>query len=95
MYDPPHLLKSIRNGLYNNGFYYENGLISFDYIKELYNIKREDKIEIAGRLTEKHINLTNFSKIKVNYAVQSLSQSVASGIRTVILLSKRLPKEAI
>ena len=95
MYDPPHLLKSIRNGLFNNGFYYNSNLISFTYIKELYNIKREKKIEIAGRLTEKHINLSTFSKMRVDYATQTLSHSVASGLRTVVLLSDRLPKEAI
>ena len=33
--------------------------------------------------------------MKVNYTTQPLSQSVASGLRTVALLSDRLPKEAI
>ena len=95
LYDPPHLLKSIRNNLYNNGFIFKGNNISFEHIRKLYYIKQDDKIEIAGRLTDKHVNLNTFSKMKVNYAVQALSQSVASGIRAVVLLSNKLPKEAV
>ena len=95
MYDPPHLLKSIRNGLYNTGFTMEGKVISWEHIKVLYNIKKFDKIQVAGKLSENHMNLTSFSKMRVDYAAETLSQSVASGLRSVIMLSSKLPKEAI
>ena len=95
LYDPPHLLKSIRNGLYNKGFIFKGHTITFDYIRDLYEIKRSENIEIAGKLTEKHVTLNTFSKMKVNYATQVLSQSVASGIRSVVMLSDKLPREAL
>ena len=88
-------MKSIRNNLYNNGFIFKGNNISFEHIRKLYYIKQDDTLEIAGRLTDKHVNLNTFSKMKVNYAVQALSQSVASGIRAVVLLSNKLPKEAV
>ena len=95
MYDPPHLLKSIRNGLYNTGFTMDGKIISWDHIKALYNIKKFDKIQVAGKLSENHMNLTSFSKMRVDYATETLSQSVASGIRSVVMLSSKLPQEAI
>ena len=61
------------------------------HIVNLYNIKRNSKIEIAGRLTEQHINLTTFTKMRVDYAAQTLSQRVASRIRSVAMLSDKLP----
>ena len=66
LYDLPHLLKSIRNGLYNKGFIFKGHNITFDYIRDLYEIKRWENIEIAGKLTKKHVTLNTFRKMKVN-----------------------------
>ena len=69
--------------------------ISWEHIKTLHDIKKFNKIQIAGKLTENHVSLTSFSKMRVDYATQALSQSVASGLRSVIMLSNKLPKESI
>ena len=90
-YDPPHLIKSIRNALYNKGF----GDISFKYIKDIYNIKRRLSLQLKDKLTTKHIELSSFSKMRVNLATQVLSMSVASNIRTVVILSKLLPEDSL
>ena len=95
MFDPPHLLKSIRNGLYSHGFFYEGELVYFQIIRMLYQIKKHDKLEIAPKLTENHVELNSFAKMKVNLATQVLSQSVASAIRSIVILSKKLPADAI
>ena len=95
LYDPPHLIKSIRNALYNNGFLYKDNEVNFKYIEELYYIKKQGNIDIAGKLTKYHVMLNTFSKMKVNLAVQVLSQSVASGIRCVAHLTNKFPREAM
>ena len=41
MYDPPHLLKSIKNALYEDGFNLRRN-VSFKYTKELFCIKRDE-----------------------------------------------------
>ena len=69
LYDPPHLIKSIRNALYNKGF----GNINFKYIKYIYNMKKTLTIKMKDKLTKKHIELTGFSKMRVNLATQVLS----------------------
>ena len=95
LYDPPHLLKSIRNGLLNNGFIFNGNDVSFKHIRELYELKKELNIDIAGKLSEKHINLNSFARMKVNLAVQALSQSVASGITCVVHLKGNLHPDAL
>lgn len=57
MHDPPHLIKSIRNTLLNHDIYCDEGIASWDVIKEL---RDTDRKSIATRacvkLTEKHVN---------------------------------------
>ena len=53
------------------------------------------KIPIANKITLKHIELTSFSKMRVNLATQVLSLSVSSGIRSIVLLSNKLDKESL
>ena len=83
LYDPPHLIKSIRNALYNKGF----GNINFKYIKYIYNMKKTLTIKMKDKLTKKHIELTGFSKMRVNLATQVLSLWVAANIKTIYSLS--------
>lgn len=52
-------------------------------------------INIAGHLTSSHMNLNNFSKMKVYLAAHTLSLSVASGIRCVVHLTDKMPKDAL
>ena len=58
-------------------------------------MKKELNIDIAGKLSEKHINLNSFARMKVNLAVQALSQSVASGIRCVVHLTGKLHQDSL
>ena len=69
--DLPHIIKSIRNALYNKGF----GNIHFKFIKHVYNMKKTLTIKMKDKLPKKHIELTGFSKMRVNLATQVLSVS--------------------
>ena len=51
LYVPIHLLKRIRNVLYSKGYNVNNNEIIWKHIVDLYNNKRNSKIESAARLT--------------------------------------------
>ncbi|GFO05396.1 transposable element p transposase [Plakobranchus ocellatus] len=94
MFDPPHLIKSIRNNLYSNGFRVGDAKMCWSYISRLYEIESKPPIRLCPKLTQRHIVLKNFSKLSVNLAVHILSHSVAAGIATMVNLSA-LPPEAM
>ena len=94
VYDPPHLLKNIRNNLKKSGFTCGDVSISWDYIVSFYQHDSQQLIRMAPRVTEKHINLPMFSKLRVKLAAQIISHSVAAGINSMVSLGG-LPQEAL
>ena len=54
MYDPPHLIKSISNGL-SKGFIFESNKVSMEVIQKLYDIQSNSKLPLAHKLNKKHI----------------------------------------
>lgn len=86
LYDPPHLLKNIRNNLKKSGFSTDRGDISWQHIVDFYNFDKQSPIRLAPRLTEKHITLPPFSTLRVKYATQVMSHSVAVGISYIARL---------
>ena len=95
MYDPPHLLKNIRNNLKRSGFQVMNEQVSWKYVEQFYDIDSSLPIRMAPKLTAKHINLPPFTAMRVSLATQVLSHSVAAGITTLCLTGDKLPQEAI
>ena len=93
MFDPPHLLKSIRNNLMKYDFLIGDKLVSWKYIKEFYESDSSLKIRMAPKLSKKHIELPPFAAMRVFLAAQVLSHTVAAGISTYVALG-RLPDEA-
>lgn len=94
MFDPPHLVKAVRNNMYLNVLQYENKTTNWSYIRQFYDKDKIEPFRLAPKLSEKHMNPTAFKKMKVKFATQVLSHSVASGISTYVSL-KALPKEAM
>ena len=86
IYDPPHLLKNIRNNLKKNGFVVNGKEVKWIYIEQFYNFDRQNAVRIAPKLTAKHIDLPPFAPLRVKYAVQVLSHTVAAGLSTLIQL---------
>ena len=93
MYDPPHLIKSIRNNFIQNGYIVDGKEVLWNYVLKFYEVDKSLKIRMAPKLSEKHVSLAPFSKMRVNLAVQVMSHSVAAGISTLVSLG-HLPKEA-
>ena len=93
MYDPPHLVKSVRNNLASSGFTVDGSEIKWDYITQFFAEDSTRQIRVAPKVSQKHVDLTGFSKMRVYLATQILSHSVAVGI-TMMVEAGKLPDEA-
>ncbi|KAK6165467.1 hypothetical protein SNE40_022391 [Patella caerulea] len=86
--DVPHLLKTARNCFSNSYSHnqkrklWKDGRdISWAHILRLYEENIENNLYCqANKITRSHIDLTPFSKMKVNYAAQIFSETVASSL---------------
>ena len=94
LYDPPHLLKNIRNNLKKGDFYVDRRLVSWHHIVDFYRFDKGHEIRLAPKLTDKHINLPPFTSMRVNLAAQVLSHSVAAGI-SFLVRAGIMPESAI
>lgn len=83
MYDPPHLIKNIRNNLKKHGFVVDGKDIAWKYIQEFHDKDSSKPTRLAPRLTSRHLNLPPFSTLRVKLATQVLSHSVASGMKVM------------
>ena len=83
MSDPPHLLKTIRNCLYNSGWkacrkMQKNGQqLCWSTIIALFKLKSEQTIKKLFKLTAACVFLNSYSFMKVAYAAIVISNSVA------------------
>ena len=84
MFDPPHLMKCVRNNLMKYTFKFGNYTAQWKDIVDFYNRDKELDIRAAPKLTEKHIRPNNFCKMKVKYATQILSHTVAASLCTCV-----------
>lgn len=79
-FDFPHLLKSTRNNFFKHTFLLKDGETHKKYLEKLYNIDKVSEFRQCPRLTDDHIFPNNFQKMKVKYASQIFSHSVAVGL---------------
>ena len=68
MYDPPHLLKNIRNNLKNHGYTIETHDINWQHINDFYEADISKPILMAPRLSKKHVDLPPFAALRVSLA---------------------------
>lgn len=81
MYDPPHLLKSVRNNFRRYPVQIkEGGIARWDYLKKFYDLDSRQQLRLAPKLKLSHVLLNGFKKMNVRLAAQALSHSVAVGI---------------
>ena len=80
IYDPPHLLKNVRNNLKKHGFILDGNPVLWDHIVNFNELDKSSEIRMAPKLTDDHIELPPFKPMRVNLAAQVFSHSVAAGI---------------
>lgn len=85
MYDPPHLLKNTRNCLLNNNIMIDRNddhIASWTHIKRFFDLdqRKTGLFQKAPKLTDVHMDPTGREKMKVRYAAEVLSATVARAI---------------
>lgn len=93
MYDPPHLVKSIRNIFKKHGYTYKKKKILWRHIRNFYNEDVKRDLRFAPKVKLKHMTLPPFKSLRVRLATQVLSHTVASGMKHMIA-NKVLPRDA-
>lgn len=104
IYDPPHLLKGMRNNFFKYPLHFkwrQNKIetAKWEHIKQLYEAEsmEDDDYKLCKNLTNNHIN--NVKKMKVSIAAQIFSNNVAAVMKRMAVehtenTTKSLPKEA-
>ena len=83
VHDMCHVMKLIRNawGDHHKKLKDSNGeIIDWQYILELYKLQNRTQLKCANKLTQNHVFFSNV-KMKVKYATQLLSRSVALSLK--------------
>ncbi|KAL4148879.1 hypothetical protein QTP88_003024 [Uroleucon formosanum] len=96
LFDVPHLLKSVRNNFIEACFQKNDQIFSYKDIKDTYDLdKLSKKSNALSKITDAHIHPTSFQKMRVKLAVQLLSHSMSSAIRTCTETGQLCSKTAI
>ncbi|XP_064465409.1 uncharacterized protein LOC135376898 [Ornithodoros turicata] len=86
IFDPPHLMKTTRNMLLKHDLQIGDAQhkVQWAFIKEFYESDFPLKVRLAPKLTDDHIHPTVFSRMKVKFATQVMSNSLSTGIAVLI-----------
>lgn len=90
-YDPPHLLKSVRNNLLNKDFELNGEIVaSWSHFVTFFehDSTNSTQLQTAPKLAKwSHVEPSSFRRMKVRYAAQVFSNTVAAGMKTHIASS--------
>lgn len=92
-YDPSHMIKLVRNQFARKNILFgrQNDKIQWSYLQHLVNFKNNNNLSMTHKLNAKHMQWSR-KIMKVNIAVQTLSNSTASSIN--FLMKKKYPEFA-
>lgn len=95
-FDPPHILKCIRNLLLKNDLYFKNNsnCVKFEYYCKLYEEDSKLDPRRCPKLTKDHLNPKGKVKMRVSKATQLMSNHTADGMLSLVD-AKVLPREAL
>ena len=88
IYDPPHLMKNVRNNMLRYDIIVGNDVILFDYITTLFNLEQASVLRFEPKLTKTHIEPNALKRMNIKLATQVLSHSAASAIRVYTVLDE-------
>ena len=80
LFDVPHIFKCLRNCLFQHNIHVDGQTMSWDHVKQFFQLDVNRVVRTAPKLTNDHIMVGPFRKMKVKLATQVLSRSVASGM---------------
>lgn len=89
VYDPPHLLKSIRNNLLIKDTIFKGKIASWNEIKTVFNADCQlGHTRMNKKLTKHHVCAEKMKKMKVRVAAQALSGTTSAMLKYTALFSK-------
>lgn len=95
LWDPPHLIKNVRNNLLKNDLLWRGQVVSWKHIRNLYFAQKQMRLKLTPKLTRRHVIFRNsFAKMKVKLATQVFSNSVNVALLTFVAFN-RLPASAV
>lgn len=80
-FDYCHAIKNARNLFLDHDMQSEEGVISSNYVKDLYKIQKNLIVKPVRFLTAKHVYPSNFEKMNVRRAVEIFSPPVTAAIK--------------
>ncbi|XP_046387255.1 uncharacterized protein LOC124156641 [Ischnura elegans] len=101
IFDPPHLLKSLRNNLIKYDFHFYDKVASWSDIRALYNQDKNVNLRLISKISDAHIQPNNFQKMKVKFASQITISSLLHLWRQLkisgfsFLLTRRLNQDCL
>lgn len=80
IFDPPHMLKLIRNHFSRDKIYHNNSLLDWNLLKLLVKKQSMDNFNLCNKLTQRHIDWYQ-KPMNVKLAAQTISRSVADTLQ--------------
>jgi hypothetical protein len=91
-----HLIKSLRNNLLDGNIQIDNNIISFQNVKNAYEIDIQSKtIRALCKITPSYLAPNAFQKMSCKLAIQVLSRSVVATIKTCISIGELKSNSAL
>ena len=92
-YDPPHLLKSVRNNLMEKVAFKidSRDVATWEDFQKFYDTDsgRDLRVQAAPKLSAaNHVSTSPFKKMRVKFAAQVFSGAVSAGMKTLALVTK-------
>lgn len=94
VFDVPDIFKAVRNVLSKYNFHIDGKAISWEYIKLSSQLDKKQSIRAVPRLSDSHINRTDFENMKFKLATQIISTFGSAGIDLYISF-RFLPAEGV
>ena len=94
LFDVPHIFKCIRNAFAKYDIEVDGELSSWRYLETLHALDSASSPKAAPKLSQQHISPNRFEKMKVSYALQVMSRTVAAAI-TMYTTFGKLPRTAL
>lgn len=91
IFDPPHLIKSVRNNLMKHDFYFgepeEQKVAKWEVLKDFYEYHNKGNFRMVHKLKKEHVYPDGFQKMRVKLATQVFSKTCAAALKTYYSIS--------
>lgn len=84
IFDPPNLLKATLKIFFKHNFQINDDFVDKKHLETFYNFDSNCYLRTAPKLMHEHVYPGSFKKMKIRFAAQIFSHSVAEGMSTVL-----------